>query len=157
MIALSLWKDDKNHIYDALRNIQLANLFFPAWVVRIYIPINAPNNHTLTLPANFLNKMKFLGAEVQYINLSNINLPAHLISSLVVDDPNISYFMIRDIRDRLSESDTHQFTHFQSTNKSINFAKCNDSRNWGGKREFLLAHWPGFDMRTFARVGYCIE
>ena len=56
MLALSLWKDDKNHIYDVLRNIQLANLFFPAWVVRIYIPINAPNNHTLTLPANILKK-----------------------------------------------------------------------------------------------------
>ena len=157
VIALSLWKDDKNYIYDALRNIQLANLFFPAWGVRIYIPINAPNNHTLTLPANILDKMNILGAEVQYIDLSNIKLPAHLISSLVVDDPNISYFMIRDIRDRLSESDTHQFTHFQSSNRSTNFAKCSDSRNWGGKREFLLARWPGFDMKTFIRVSYRIE
>ena len=48
-IGMTLSKDDKNSVYGALRNIQLANLFLPKWKVYIYIPTNIPNTRALVI------------------------------------------------------------------------------------------------------------
>ena len=75
-IGFSLWKNDRDFIYGALRNIQLANLFFPDWFVRVFIPINIPNEDELLISENVIRKMKSLGADVVYVNLKNAKIPS---------------------------------------------------------------------------------
>ena len=86
VIGMSLWRDDINFIYGALRNIQLANVFLPNWKVRVFIPINIPNMSNLHIKENIIQKMKLLGADVVYIDIKSVMIPLSWISSLIVDD-----------------------------------------------------------------------
>ena len=120
-IGMSLWNDGKDFQYGALRQIQLANIFFPKWIVRVYIP------NEFSIPENLINKMKSLGAEIIYIDMKTIKIPFNLISLLIVDEKEVDYFIIRDVRHRFSEGDVEITKHFMSTKKSVNLVKCNDN------------------------------
>ena len=112
-IALAIWKDDISFVYDALRNIQLANILFPKWTVRVLIPKNIPNkNSELSIKENILHKMKSLGAEIIYIDIKATRIPVSLISSLIADENNVIHFMIRDARYRLSDCDVDETRDF---------------------------------------------
>ena len=151
-IGLSLWKNDRDFIYGTLRNIQLANIFFPNWLVRVFIPINIPYEDELLIGENVIRKMKSLGADVVYVNLINVKIPSSLISTLIADDEDVTHFIIRNVRHRLTKCDADEVNEFINSDKSIHFK---GSQMWAGNRHKILTHLGGKDMKKFLQV--CIS
>ena len=104
IISMSLWcqKNPINKGCDfqtpdmycngALQNIELKKIFYPDWILRIYI-----NN---TVDVSLIQKFKENGVEL--IDMSNSKIPGMYWRFLVMDDPQVSIFIVRDIDSRLS-------------------------------------------------------
>lgn len=160
MIGFSLCKNDSGYIYGTIRNIQLAKIYFPNWNIRVYIPKTIPDQGRRFIRNNVLTKMKSLGAEVHYVALNDVKVPAHLLSSLLLDDSTISHFIIGDPRYRLDECDSIEYDNFLFANKTLYIRKhLSDSdsqnfilRNWGGNRERLITYLGGIRMKAFLEV-----
>jgi len=160
VIGMSLWRDDINFIYGALRNIQLANIFFPEWNVRVLIPKNIPNGEQLQINENMIQKMKFLGAAIIYVDMKSIKVPLSWISSLILDDNNIKYCMIRDVRHRLNECDAVEINDFIHSNKTIQIPNYLDKKNnmtivqgsWEANIQQLKELLGGKTMQQFIQV-----
>ena len=162
-IGMTLSKDDKNSVYGALRNIQLANLFLPKWKVYIYIPKNIPNRTELVIKDNMKQKMKQLGAEIVYIDLKNVIIPATLINTLIANNEHITHFLIRDVRHRLSGCDAKVAQDFITSDKSIHYFKYQEHINntkivlpgiWEGNRKKLATYLKGKTMQKYIQVLY---
>ena len=132
---MSLWSDGKDFLYGALRQAQLANIFFPKWTVRVYIPIE------LSIPGNLIHKIKSLRAEIIYIDMKAVQIPINLITLLVVDEKEVDYFMIRDVRHRFCECDVQETKNFMSTNKSVNLFMSNVNNT---RMVVLPELWEGY-------------
>ena len=166
VIALALWKDDDDFVLGALRNIQLANIFFPKWTVRILIPKNIPKPKIeLSVKENMIRKMKFLGADIVYIDMKAVKIPVCLISSLIADEKSITHFIIRDVRHRLSNCDAYEVSDFITSNKVIHSVKINNmykgSNNknttilpelWEASRHKLMSKLGANTMQQFIQV-----
>ena len=157
-IGFSLWKNDRDFIYGTLRNIQLANIFFPDWFVRVYIPINIPSNtpyhneDELLISENVIRKMKSLGADVVYVNLNVVQIPSSFISALIADDQDVTHFIIGNVRHRLSKCDADGADAFIKSNKAVHFK---DAQMWSGNRPKIITHLGGKDIKEFIQV--CIQ
>ena len=138
-IGISLWKDDKDFLYGTLRQIQLANIFFPRWRLRVFIPINIPNRKKLLIPENLMMKMKSLGAEMSYVDMNDINIPLNLISLLILEDKEIKYFIIREARQRFSQCDFEEFNNFVVSNASAHCIKSSNNKT----QLFFSEMWEG--------------
>ena len=138
-IGISLWKDDKDFLYGALRQIQLANIFFPRWRLQVFIPINIPNRKKLLIPENLMMKMKSLGAEMSYVDMKDMNIPLNLISLLILEDKEIEYFIIREARQRLSQCDLEEFNNFVVSNTSAHYIKSSNNKT----QLFFSEMWEG--------------
>ena len=147
-IGISLWKDDKDFLYGALRQIQLANIFFPRWRLRVFIPINIPNRKKLLIPENLMLKMKSLGAEMSYVDMKDLNIPLNLISLLILEDKQIEYFIIREARQRLSQCDVEEFNNFVVSNKSAHCIKSSINKT----QLFLSEMWEGNSQKLRAKL-----
>ena len=151
-IGLSLWKNDRDFIYGTLRNIQLANVFFTNWFIRVFIPINIPNEDELLIGENVIRKMISFGADVVYVDLKNASIPPSLISTLIADDEDVTHFIIRNVRHRLSKCDADEVNEFINSDKSIHYK---DTQMWAGNRQKLSARLGGKEMKKFIQV--CIQ
>jgi hypothetical protein len=163
---LALWKDDVDFVHGALRNIQLANIFFPKWTVRVLIPKNIPKpNLELSMKENMLRKMKVLGAQIVYIDIKAVKIPVNLISSLIADEKSVTHFIIRDVRHRLSICDVYEVKDFIASAKVIHSVKTNnlykssDNKNttilpelWEASRHKLLSKLGVKTMKQFIQV-----
>ena len=148
-------------MYGALRNVQLANVWFPKWKVRVYIPVNIPTpGKELFVKQNVIEKMKSLGASIKHIDLKEEQIPAHLIGHLIIDDTDIENFIIRDPRHRLGACDAPQMDTFIHSNNSIQFFEYKNNLDdyvihpemLNGKRRGLIDNLPGNSIRTFIQV-----
>ena len=148
-IGLSLWKNDRDFIYGTLRNIQLANVFFTHWFIRVFIPINIPNEDELLIGENVIRKMISLGADVVYVDLKNASIPPSLISTLIADDEDVTHFIIRNVRHRLSKCDADEVNEFINSDKSIHYK---DTQMWAGNAQKLSARLGGKEMKKFIQV-----
>ena len=147
-IGISLWKDDKDFLYGALRQIQLANIFFPRWRLRVFIPMNIPNRKKLLIPANLMMKMKSLGAEMSYVDMKDINIPLNLISLLILEDKEIEYFIIREARQRLSQCDLEEFNNFVVSNTSAHYIKSSNNKT----QFFFSEMWEGNSQKLRTKL-----
>ena len=160
-IGIALWKDDIDFVYGALRNVQLANIWFPKWKVRVYIPVNilTPGKE-LFVKQNVIEKMKSLGASIKHIDLKEAQIPAHLIGHLIIDDADIENVIIRDPRHRLGECDAHQMDTFIHSNNSIQFFEYKSDLDdyvvhpdmLYGKRGGIIDNLSGNSIRNFIQV-----
>ena len=107
-----------------------------------------------------LHKMKSLGADIVYIDVKNVNIPVHLLSALLADDNDITYFIIRDARQRLSNCDADAVKEFIASDKTIHCVKDTHTHNntyilpgvWGGNRRKLMNRLGGIQMKKFIQV-----
>ena len=127
-IGMTLSKDDKNSVYGALRNIQLANLFLPKWKTYIYIPTNIPNAKALVVEDKIKQKMVELGATIVYIDLKTVMIPVRLINTLIADNTDITHFLVRDVTHRLSDCDAKVAQDFIASDKSIHYFRYQESK-----------------------------
>ena len=163
-IGMTLSKDDKNSVYGALRNIQLANLFLPKWKVYIYIPTNIPNTRALVIEDRIKQKMIKLGAAIVYIDLKKVMIPVTLINTLIADNKHITHFLIRDVRHRLSDCDARVAHNFLASDKSIHYFRYQEGKNnnevkllpgkWEGNRNRLSIYLKGKTMQQYIQVFY---
>ena len=106
--------------------------------------------------------MKSLGAWVVYIDMKEAeNIPTRQISSLIADVENVTHFMIRDVRYRLSECDMIAMNEFIKTEKSFSFFQSQfKNKNetfvfaemWAGNRAKINALFEGNSMKNFIQV-----
>ena len=128
-ICFSLWRDDIEFLFGAIRNIQLANLFFPHWTTYIFIPINMTTDKELHIRKNMIQKMKSLGALIVYIDTKTVeDFPINLISFLIADNENVTSFIIKDLRYRLSECDLIAMDAFFHSNKTLSLFQSLDRK-----------------------------
>ena len=163
-IGMTLSKDDKNSVYGALRNIQLANLFLPKWKVYIYIPTNIPNTRALVIEDRIKQKMIKLGAAIVYIDLKKVMIPVTLINTLIADNKHITHFLIRDVRHRLSDCDARVAQNFLASDKSIHYFRYQEGKGqteikllpgkWEGNRKKLTIYLKGKTMQQYIQVLY---
>ena len=119
VIGLSLWRDDIDFTYGALRNVQLAMLFFPKWKIRIFIPKSTQNTTNISIPKNVILKMKELGADIGYIDVEKIKIPFNLLSTLLADDYAVHYFIIRAVRNRLNRRDADAVNEWIASKQAV--------------------------------------
>ena len=163
-IGMTLFKDDKNSVYGALRNIQLANLFLPKWNTYIYIPTNIPNTRALVIEDKIKQKMIELGATIVYIDLKTVMIPVRLINSLIADNTHITHFLVRDVTHRLSDCDAKVAQDFIASDKSIHYFRYQEGKGknkikllpgkWEGNRNKLTIYLKGKTMQQYIQVLY---
>ena len=99
VIAISLSEPHPRITYGALRNVQLAPVFFPGWTVRIYAL--SPNVTKDPVPERLLNKMKTLGARICL--LEKLRNPKESVAYHVFQDVSVQTVLFRDPEFRLSD------------------------------------------------------
>ena len=157
-IALALWSDSKDFTHGALRNVQLANIFLPKWKVRVFIPTNMSNKSDLAIKDNLLQKMRSLGADIVYVDMKIVKIPLNLINTLVFDEKQVTHFMIRDVRQRISGCDSQVTNDFITSDKSVRFVRYKDKnatilpQMWEGNRKKMKKRLDGMTMKQFIRV-----
>ena len=93
--------------------------------------------------------MKSLGADVVYVDLRNTRIPSSLISTLIADDKDVTHFMIRNVRHRLSKCDADEVNEFINSDKSIHFK---GTQMWEANKQKITTHLGGIKMEKFIQV-----
>lgn len=114
VIAFSVYGKKPDHTMGALRNVQIAPLYFPGWTVRLYTPFPGT---TAAVPARLINKMRTLGADVVYVN--NKTLPVTRAAWQALDDPTVSTVLLRRAEHRLSEHQQRAVTSWMKSPDAV--------------------------------------
>ena len=105
IISFTLYGNVTKYLYGAIRNAQLAHVYFPNWTVRFYVEKPWQSPKFGAVPIKVLNKLQVLGAQVHYIDTKMTALPPVLWRFFVADDQNCDRFLVRDADGRLSRRD----------------------------------------------------
>ncbi|XP_013413046.1 uncharacterized protein LOC106175532 [Lingula anatina] len=105
VIAYSLFGEKIRYWHGALRNAQLLRIFFPTWMMRIYLEPQFNRDNKLI--------QKYLDLIKKQTNVQVIEVSGHVASSvapalwrfLVADDTDLEAFIVRDLDSRLSKRD----------------------------------------------------
>ena len=88
-------------------------------------------------------------------------IPVSLISILIADNKNITHFLVRDVRHRLSGCDAKVAQDFIISDKSIHYLKYQEHTNntkivlpgkWEGNRKKLATYLKGKTMQQYIQV-----
>lgn len=100
---MSLYGQLTKYTWGAIRNAQIVPVFFPGWVLRIYLP--DPSHAELAVPARIVSTLTSLGAQLAFVNASTQQVHPSQWRYLVADDPSVQVFLIRDADSRLTDRD----------------------------------------------------
>jgi hypothetical protein len=103
VIAYALFGADNNHTYGALRNAQVAPVFFPGWSVRFYVPHPVTSPGKTLVPRNVLQKLRELGAQIKEVHLAYVNIHPKHLGNLVADDADVTEFLVRNSDEHLTD------------------------------------------------------
>lgn len=93
VISFGLWGADKKYTHGAILNAELATKYYPDYVCRFYIDD--------TVPDKILNRLESLGAEISYSLDACTSQKRYYRLSIMIDDPSVSRFIIRDCDSRI--------------------------------------------------------
>lgn len=94
IISYSLFGSQVRYCEYAVLNAQRALKIFPEWRCRFYVDE--------TVPRHVINRLIDLNAQVIFVTESMKQLPGRFWRFYVMDDPNVTYFLIRDADSILS-------------------------------------------------------
>lgn len=97
VISFGLYGAKPKYTTGALKNLQLAKVYFPGWVCRFYV--------TSDVPSTVLTQIKQGGGEVVSIPDGKGYTSGMFWRFLVADDPAVSRYIIRDSDSRLNARD----------------------------------------------------
>lgn len=102
VISMSLSGSDVSKVFGCLRYALLHPFIFPGWRMRVYTSLNHKSPNLLHIMSR---KLSNFGVEVINLNQANpiSNLDPSLWRYLIIDDPHISRFLIRDSDTRPGE------------------------------------------------------
>ena len=156
VIGFSLWNGEKDYIYGALRNVQLAALYFPGWKVKIFLGKQNKNGKNVYIPDNVVKKIKVLGADITYIDSTEVNVPKALWNVLLADESSVENFIIRDVRHRLSRSDADVVKEWLFSGRSFHCIRDHRAQIvpewWGANRRKLKKYLGNIEMKEFIKV-----
>ncbi len=121
IISMSLFGKNPLYTIGAVRNAQLLPVFFPGWVLRVYVahPGSAHASPDILVPSRILFKLKDLGAQIAYVNASQNLISPKLWKYLVADDQYVQYFLIRNAHTRFSDRDANAVNDWIRKNNSV--------------------------------------
>ncbi|RYH28674.1 hypothetical protein EON65_11315 [archaeon] len=97
VISFGLYGSKPKYTTGALKNLQLAKIYFPGWVCRFYV--------TSDVPATIVTQLKEGGGEVVSIPDGKGYTSGMFWRFLVADDPAVGRYIIRDSDSRLNARD----------------------------------------------------
>jgi hypothetical protein len=147
VIAMGLYGSDSLFTYGALRNAQLAPVHFPGWSLRLYVPAaNSGWPEDMLVPQRMLRRLRLLGAELVFVH-RDLNVHPRFFPLIVADNSSIDYFVVRDVRNRLSDRDFEVVSDWINADYAFHCIRDHPSHSnhaivsglWGAKRAELLA------------------
>lgn len=97
IICFSIYGDNPKYTVGALKNIPLANKYYPDWKLRFYV-----DN---TVPKHIIDEIKTHN-DCEIIDMTNSNIPGMYWRFLGMDDNNIDIFIVRDTDSRINERES---------------------------------------------------
>ena len=80
VVSMSLWGSDGRYTNGALANAELVKVFFPGWTLRIYTESRSSgaafSPRYPVVPMETLDRLRSLGADIQYVDPRETNVPA---------------------------------------------------------------------------------
>lgn len=135
IISFSLYGDNPKYCIGAIKNIKLQPEIYPGWICRVYI-----NN---SVPINYIDEIKKLGAEV--IDMSNTNLEKFGMfwRFLAYDDLDVERFIVRDTDSRLNNREKDAVTEWTLSDKNLHIMRDHPQHGviilggtWGIKNDY---------------------
>ena len=145
VVSMSLWGSDGRYTNGALANAELIKVFFPGWTLRIYTESRSSGSafspRYPVVPVETLDRLRSLGADIQYVDPRETNVPAMMWRFLIADDLSVDHFVVRDTDGRLSARDAAAVYQWILSNKPFNCIRDHPSHAsyavsgglWGGK------------------------
>ena len=110
VISFSLYGSNPKYTFGALRNVELAKIFYKSWIVRIY--------YDHSVPKEIIKKLEFY-PKVELIDVSNENIQGGMFwRFLVLNDKTVNRYMIRDIDSRLGDREANAVKEWLKSNKA---------------------------------------
>ena len=128
----------------------------------IFIPTHTSTDKKLHIRKNMVLKMISLGALIVYIDTKVVeDVPINLISLLIADNENVTNFLIKDLRYRLSACDLIAMDEFLHSNKTLSLFQSHDHKKnatfvfpemLAANRMKLMKWLKGKSMKQFIQV-----
>jgi hypothetical protein len=118
VIAYSLWGDKPIYWIGALKNIELANKYFPGWISRFYVDKNSKKE--------LIDTIKGENVEVILVDPNSVknteNWQTHSFQGMfwrfwASEDSDVDVFLSRDCDSRLSERESNAVNEWLLSNK----------------------------------------
>jgi len=129
VISVSLFGGDQRYFMGTLYNAELAKEFFPDWEFRVY--------HENGVNPAYLERLNSTGAKV--INIGQTKIVGSLWRFLVYDDPEVNYFICRDVDDRLNQHDKELVDIWIESGFPFHIVRSHP----GHRNEILAGMWGG--------------
>ena len=139
VISMVLWTDSLDMLWGAIRNAQLRNIYFPQWTLRVYVAHNftnitsnksskdEPSQKTTMLDVrSTLETLKTLDVDIRYVDKSKLTpeVPQSLLNLLAVDDPDVTYVLLRRADMRLSEREAAAISSWKDSSNGKKATHC---------------------------------
>ena len=97
VISFGLYGGKEKYTLGAVRNAELAKVYFPGWTCRFYC--------TSDVPKEIVEKLKSLGSEIESIPSGMGYSSGMFWRFMVAEDPEVDRYIIRDVDSRLNARD----------------------------------------------------
>ena len=125
-ISFSLWVESdslsngkkiddvgKTYLQGTIENLKLQKLFFKDWKVRVYL--------NSSVPINYQNEIIQLGGEI--VNMDDSKIPGMYWRFLIIEDPKVDVFIVRDTDSRISYHDENAVNQWLKSNKILHICR----------------------------------
>jgi hypothetical protein len=151
VIAFSLWGSKPLYWVGALRNIELAKRFYPAWVCRVYVDDEAPVELKSTLISS--------GAEVIFMRRKDL-YDGMFWRFLAASDPTVDIMLSRDCDSRIGEREAAAVAEWLASEKDFHVMRDHPHHRvpilggmWGCRNRLvfdmdpLIGRWTSFGYK----------
>jgi hypothetical protein len=146
VVSTTLYGGDRRYSKGALYNTRLCKEFFPDWEFRVY--------HEDGFIDSILEELQNEGAKL--INVGKTTIVPSMWRFHVYDDPNVNYFISRDLDDRLNRHDAELVQEWIESGHPFHIIRSHPGhRNevlagmWGGKAKYFENFDMGKEMNNF--------
>lgn len=129
VVSTTLFGGDRRYSQGAIYNARLCKEFFPEWEFRVYHE-NGFNQH-------YLQELENEGANL--VNVGETNIVPTMWRFHVYDDPNVNYFICRDLDDRLNRHDSELVQEWIESEYPFHIVRSVP----GHRNEVLAGMWGG--------------
>ncbi|KAK2156411.1 hypothetical protein LSH36_214g03024 [Paralvinella palmiformis] len=149
VIAMSLYGSSPKYIEGAIRNAQLARIFFTDWSLRFYV-LHPNTTDTGHVRYDVIRTLHDLGAQIRYVpDDIRVDIPPMMWRHLVAKDPEVDVFLIQDSDSRLSGRLYRVVDHWlRTTNASV---YCMRDHPWHSVSPLSGGMW-GAHRAEFSRL-----